>query len=472
MARRVNQPAAFAVTSGFAKVPANLSCAMPGRLILMLKFPVPGTVKTRLIPALGAERACALHRALVAHTLAEVAAGAARAGISVEVRVGGAPDEGAARAWLGEGFDIRGQGEGELGARLDRAVAAAFAEDAGGVVVIGGDCPDLTTGHIAAAFAALERHDVVLGPATDGGYYLIGLRRPQPALFQGIRWGGETVLAQTVAAAQKSAMSVVQLTPLGDVDEPRDLALWARTAAARKVGRGGVSVVMPVKNEARALPDTLAAVAAGTPFETIVVDAGSTDRSAGVARVHGAIVIPGATGRAAQMNAGAAIATGEYLFFLHADTLPPADFVALIRKSLAQPGVVAGAFAFTLDADFPGRRWIERGTNWRAKTRQMPYGDQGLFLRRDVFFEMGGFPDMPILEDYELVRRLRRRGRIAVATPPVRTSARRWLARGALRTTLLNQGIVLGYRLGIPPARLAAWYRGNKPRSTPIPSTA
>jgi GT2 family glycosyltransferase len=126
--------------------------------------------------------------------------------------------------------------------------------------------------------------------------------------------------------------------------------------------------------------------------------------------------------------------------------------------------VVAGAFAFALDAEIPGRRWIEWGTNRRARERELPYGDQGLFLTREQFDRAGGFPDLPLLEDYVLVRRLRRHGRIGFAPAAVITSARRWRHRGFWRTLLLNQAILAGYHFGIPPARLARWYRGPAPQ--------
>jgi hypothetical protein len=435
---------------------------MSGRLILMLKFPTPGAVKTRLVPALGAVRACELHRALVAHTLAEVARFAAVGGVAVEVRVAGAPDEAAARAWLGDGVTIREQGEGDLGARMERAVGAAFSEGAASVVVIGGDCPELVAAHLAAAFGALEHTAVVVGPAADGGYYLIGMRRPLPALFHGIAWGTSEVRAQTLAIARAESIAVAQLDTLHDLDVPDDLPRWADTPAAREAGRGGVSVVIPVLNEAAQLPATLAAVLRDAPHEIVVVDGGSTDLSAEIARTHDAIALAAPRGRAAQMNAGAAVATGEFLLFLHADTLPPTGYPALVRTTLAGAGVAGGAFEFAIAGDFAGRRVIEHGTNWRARWRQTPYGDQGIFVRRDTFVRVGGFPALPIMEDDGFVRRLRRHGRIAIAPAAAITSGRRWEHRGALLTTLVNQCIVLGFRLGVPPARLARWYRGNK----------
>lgn len=431
------------------------------RVILMLKYPRPGAVKTRLIPALGERRACELYRSLVQHTLGEVARFSAAKNIMVEARVAGAPDESAARTWLGPELTITGQGEGDLGQRMERAVRAALADGADQVVVIGGDCPGLTAAHLNAAFAALVTSDVVVGPATDGGYYLIGMRRPLPALFQGMAWGGPEVLAQTFAAARTIPVDVVLLDPLRDLDVPGDLSTWTETAAARAAGVGGVAVIIPTFNEEHPLPSTLAAVQRGAPHEIIVTDGGSTDRTAAIARGHEAIFLSSPPGRARQMNRGAAIATGEYLLFLHADTLLPPDFPRFVRQTLAQPGVVGGAFKFAIAGEFPGRRLIERGTNRRACRSQLPYGDQGLFVSRAVFDRVGGFPDQPIMEDYAFVKRLQRLGRIAMAPATAVTSGRRWQRRGALGTTLLNQLIVLGYRLGVSPVRLARWYRGE-----------
>jgi hypothetical protein len=120
---------------------------------------------------------------------------------------------------------------------------------------------------------------------------------------------------------------------------------------------------------------------------------------------------------------------------------------------------IAGAFTLQIDDPMPSLRWIERLVRWRSKWRQMPYGDQAIFLTAETFRSSGGFVEMPIMEDFDLIKRLQRRGQIEILTAPVRTSARRWLQRGVWQTTLINQAIIIGYSIGISPNRLATWYR-------------
>jgi rSAM/selenodomain-associated transferase 2 len=223
-----------------------------------------------------------------------------------------------------------------------------------------------------------------------------------------------------------------------------------------------ISVVIPTLNEGSNISRCLQSIGTAREIEKIVVDGGSRDRTVEIARSLGANVLVMPPGRARQMNVGAENSQGEILLFLHADTVLPAEFPFWIRKILAQPKVAAGAFSFRLDASSPGLKLIEWVANWRSRILQVPYGDQGLFVRSSLFREVGGFRDMPIMEDFEFIRRLRQKGSIRTVPVPAITSARRWQEVGIWRTTLLNQAIVLAYWAGVPPARLACWYRKRR----------
>ncbi|HUZ06395.1 MAG TPA: TIGR04283 family arsenosugar biosynthesis glycosyltransferase [Candidatus Paceibacterota bacterium] len=431
------------------------------RLILFARFPVVGKVKTRLIPALGAEGAAALHRRLVLRTLRTAHALCRSQNVELEIRFAG-DDKNKMRHWLGDGWFCRPQCEGDLGQRMAGAFTDSFCEGSTATVIIGSDCPALTPEVLAAAFEALKANPVVFGPATDGGYYLIGLTRLVPELFQGVAWGTEAVLAQSLEILARNSCKPALLTPHDDLDRPEDLATWRRVANIDDKDSTRVSVIVPVLNEAGQITKTIATACAGNPHEIIVVDGGSTDDTVNRARESGATVINSASGRARQMNAGAARATGNVLLFLHADTLLPHDYLSAVSRALPTPGIAAGAFRFRVDEDFAGKWILELATNLRSQWRQMPYGDQALFMRQSLFEEIGGFADIPIMEDYELVRRLRKQGRIVIAPLAATTSGRRWQRLGLLRTTLINKKMIMGYHLGWPMRKLAQIYKQTR----------
>ncbi|MGI0490447.1 TIGR04283 family arsenosugar biosynthesis glycosyltransferase [Alkalinema pantanalense CENA528] len=227
-----------------------------------------------------------------------------------------------------------------------------------------------------------------------------------------------------------------------------------------------ISVIIPTLNEAAGLGQTLVTLhaAATGDLEVMVVDGGSTDRTVEIAQAAGCKVIHSHPGRANQMNTGAAQATGEILLFLHGDTQLPQQFDRLIKESLDRKSVIAGAFELKIDGPQWGLRWVEWGVKWRSSVFQLPYGDQALFLRAELFRNLGGFPELPIMEDFVFVRQLRKRGRLAIVPASVLTSGRRWATLGIFKTTLWNQVMILGFYLGIPPERLKAWYRRDRTR--------
>ena len=205
---------------------------MQPTLVIFVKAPMAGRVKTRLCPPLTSFQAATLYRAFAKDTLALACRVRSHAPVVCHVAYephAAAPDP----SWLGNGFAWSCQRGTALGARLTHAVAEAFARGADPLVIIGSDTPDLPPERIAEAFDALRRHQLVMGPASDGGYYLIGLRRPLPRLFQAVEWSTPRVFAQTLARAADLHVTVAQLPPRRDLDTWADVAAWRRTAASR-----------------------------------------------------------------------------------------------------------------------------------------------------------------------------------------------------------------------------------------------
>jgi rSAM/selenodomain-associated transferase 2 len=217
-----------------------------------------------------------------------------------------------------------------------------------------------------------------------------------------------------------------------------------------------VSVVIPVFRDA----DNLTQVLRGSNFggDAEVIVAFTSEDGGALARVRdefpGIRWAEAPRGRARQMNAGAAIARGKWLLFLHADTGLPTSWRDVVIAADREPGAVHGCFRFSLDVRSVAARALEAGVRARVRLLALPYGDQALFVRRDVFESLGGYSDLPIMEDVDLVRRLNRRGRLFRSAVPVVTSARRWERDGWSRRTLRHLALICLYFAGVPPHRL------------------
>ena len=195
------------------------------KLLIFTRYPEPGQAKTRLIPALGAEGAAALHRQMTEHTMTQVRQLQQTYPVAVEVQFTGG-DRAQMAAWLGLEWAYQAQTGDDLGDRMSRASQMALTTGAEAVIIIGTDCPDLDATLLETAAQAVHHHDLVLGPACDGGYYLIGFSRLIPALFQPIPWSTAAVLAQTLAVAQQLQLATHLLPRLTDIDYPADLPIW------------------------------------------------------------------------------------------------------------------------------------------------------------------------------------------------------------------------------------------------------
>ena len=230
------------------------------------------------------------------------------------------------------------------------------------------------------------------------------------------------------------------------------------TEAAARTPR--ISIIIPVLNEAMSIVAVLEALAPlrarGT--EIIVVDGGSGDDTAGLTKSHADFVIASARGRARQMNAGGAIARGDILLFLHADTRLSDDADRLVRDGLAKSGRAWGRFDVAIDGTHPLFRIIATSMNLRSRLTGIATGDQAMFVTRAAFDSIGGFPEIALMEDITLARHLKRVSRPLCLTARVTTSGRRWQKRGVLSTIMLMWRLRLAYFFGTPPEQLARRY--------------
>lgn len=219
----------------------------------------------------------------------------------------------------------------------------------------------------------------------------------------------------------------------------------------------GISVIIPALNEEALLPRLLENLRQAMAEEILVVDGGSRDNTVRVAEGK-ARVLAAPASRAAQMNAGAACASQAALLFLHADVTLGAGAIEGIRQALRDPRVAGG----NLNIVYEGGDMVAHLFSWINRMRcriGIFYGDSGIFCRRDVFQRMGGFRNWPLMEDYEFVQRLKRQGRVVNLPQPIYVSDRRWRRLGVWRTLWTWFWIQTLYCLGVPPARLARWYR-------------
>lgn len=218
-----------------------------------------------------------------------------------------------------------------------------------------------------------------------------------------------------------------------------------------------VSVIIPVLNEAERIADVIASTRAAGDCEVIVVDGDSDDDTVAAASTADQVLQTN-RGRANQQNVGGQQATGDVLLFLHADCTLPAGAIGSMQAALRDTTVVVGCFRQRIDAPGLLYRWLESGNALRVNLFKWAYGDQGIFVRRDVFEQLGGFPDLKLMEDLFLVKSLKNRGRLVQLNDRLRVSARRWQRSGVVRQTARNWTLLALAQLGVSPNRLARFY--------------
>lgn len=419
-------------------------------LVVYAKAPVPGHVKTRLIPKLGAEGAAQLHRRLVRDTLALAGSLSHRFDIELHTDV-------PTQEWPGP-HARRLQSPGDLGAKLYATLREGLEAGRPFMLVIGSDSPTLPPEYLLE-LAAMDA-DAVLGPARDGGYYAIGCRKVHPDMFAGVPWSTAETLQCTRQSLERCGFTIGLGCEWFDIDEPEDLALLEGAP------RPWLSVVIPALNEGGAIGRTLEAVfALGGESEVIVVDGQSDDDTAAIAQGHGATVLVSARGRGRQLQLGAAHASGEVLWFVHADTIPPPDAAACIRDALADPHVAGGNFDLLFDGGTSAARALTRIYPHLRKLR-LCYGDSGIFVRRSIYEAAGGFQPYPIFEDLDLIQRIRRHGRFLHLPSRITTSSRRFEGRSFPLVFTKWTCMQLLYWAGVHPEVLGRWYAPVRARGT------
>lgn len=432
---------------------------MEQKLIVFLKWPEKGKVKTRLAAALGDEEAACIYKKLAEDTVSAVRP---LAGKSTDVVIAFDPPERETeiRKWIRGPFKFLSQGDGGLGMRLSRAAHAAFKEGAEKVVLVGSDSPELDAFTVNRAFWALSRKEVVIGPSEDGGYYLIGLKEARDAfLFDRIPWSTPEVLKTTLKKAHDSGISYELLPEKADIDTIDDLKHLLGSKHDHACDGDAISVIIPTFNEEQSIESTLVDLAKHHhPDEVIVADGGSQDKTAQIASKY-ARVLNTEKGRAVQMNAGAAASGGNILLFLHADTKLPEAALLKIREALEGRRKNSGRFRMSFGHSHPLLRFYEFQTRFHF----FSYGDQGFFVRKELFQKLGGFDVGAPFEDIDFYRRLLKMEKPVIIKDPVITSPRRFLRNGIVKQRFVNIALATMYFSGFKPQAIwrfkRAWYK-------------
>lgn len=450
-------------------------------VILFTRIPFPGYTKTRLMPYYTPQQCASLHfcflrdiRRNLKGIDADLFIYYAEPGDPEElVKIFGRqmePPAGGRKYGTGKVVYRKQYGE-DLGERMFTAMKDVHCAGYDRCVLTGTDLPDLTKSIFEDAFARLEDHDVVLGPTRDGGYYLIGSREPQHVCFEDQVYGGSTVFENTAAAVLNHGLTLSLSEVLYDVDTRKDLIhrLDRRRKHPEKpfmetdrfiLQNLKISVIVPICNEVHMIRHIQAEVERAFPScEVIFVDGESTDGT--LSRIDPEyVLLHSEKGRAKQMNMGAQEASGDILFFLHCDSKLPKHPQREIRHVYASH--LAGCFRI----GFPTRRFLMLTnsilSNRRARNEGIMFGDQGIFIDRRLFYKMGGFPDIPLMEDYQFSLTLKRHGiSSGVAGEKIISSDRRYprSTKGTLRLMKKMYDMRQMYLHGADPEKLAKWYK-------------
>lgn len=446
-------------------------------IILFTRVPEEGKTKTRMMPYLSPEECVALHESFLKDIIREAASA------SADLRVYATPtlEDAAFRGLFPAGTEFFLQEGPDLGVRMETALEETLKAGYDAAVLVGTDLPEVRKEDFQCAFRILEQRDVVLGPTRDGGYWLIGLTKPSHAPFEPKTYGNGTVYESTLEGIQRGGLSAGFVRELEDMDEREDLAAFRdrirhnpnllKTESGRYVtDHGKISVIIPSYNEEKVLPALLTQLDAfrqpdcpwKEQLEFLFTDGGSTDATLDLLKAGNWPVISVAKGRANQMNSAAKEARGDILFFLHCDSEVPKDFPRQILEVMKEHE--AGCFGIAYRTKEAAMHINSFYANHvRFSLQNIMFGDQGIFLTRELFFRAGMYPPLPIMEDLQFSLTLRDMGvRPGLTKKRIYTSPRRHPEKNFFKQMLsLHQYPKLRklYREGVPIETISDIYK-------------
>ena len=407
---------------------------MKKAIIIFTRVPIPGKTKTRMMPTLTPDQCEHLHTCFL-KDIRRVCEQCA-----VDIYVCYTPDE---EKYKRQIMDILGteknyfpQKGNDLGNRMCNAFEEVLKKEYDSCLLIGTDVPELQTSCLMKAFEVLDKKDVVFGKTVDGGYYLVGMKKLYPQVFGLEQYGHSSVFYETLKRLQAESIRVGYTEELLDMDTPSDLQKYRnhmrennrlyKTETGKYVSEiAKISIIIPVYNEEKLIvPLQRQLSSLKEQCEIILVDGGSTDKTQTLIE-PGYRVISAEKGRANQMNQGALESTGDILFFLHCDSELPENVLGEIRTVMRE--YRAGCFGIAFRSKSPLMFICRVISNYRVKDRKVMFGDQGMFMERELFFELGMFPQIPIMEDYQLSLTLKEAGiKLGMANKRIYTSDRRY----------------------------------------------
>ncbi len=422
-----------------------------------MRYPEPGKVKTRLAAEIGDARAASVYERLLRRTLGVVAdLKHQNSALGVLLfHTPGDPVEKIEKKFGGP-WTLRPQEGEHLGERMKNAVDTAFSMGAKKVVLIGSDIADIQTRDLDEAFRKTGDGAAALGPARDGGFYLIGLDRPCGAPFDFTQWSTGEIFTRTRQELARSGLRVETVPKRSDVDRPTDLPLLHSDPVIGK----RLSIIIPTLSDPEKLLPLINFLQDRIwPGDEIIVVRGLAQGKREMMRRSDLLIHARCPrGRGIQQNFGAMLAGGDLLFFLHEDTIPPPDFAYRIRKVCGREDAALGCFRLAFYPTNKPVGLVAKWANLRTSLFKLPYGDQGLFCRRDIFEKAGGFCHKYLLEDVDLVKRCRKLGKLVMVPREVYSSPDRYLRKGPLAASLQNHMIMLLYLLGIGEKELYGIY--------------